>query len=232
MVHVRCLGSGEERWYTFGGNVQAGIASATLPMYLNTGGNFNTGPVTSATQVGTITLTFADCTNGALAFAFTDGSNRSGTIPLTRLTPNVTCTANGSGSSPEFAFSGNWFNAATSGQGFAFELNPTNDLLFFAWYTYAVSAPPGAAGQRWYTGQANYSPGARSIPFALYETRGGAFNASPPVPMTTPVGTGTLTFSSCSAARIAYAFTAGSNLGQTGSIDVTRVGPTPPGCAF
>lgn len=226
------LGSGDQRWYTFGGNVQAGSASATLAMYQNIGGNFNAGPVTSATQVGTITLTFADCTNGSLTFAFTEGSNRSGTIPLTRLTSNVTCTATGSASSPDFAFSGNWFNAATSGQGFAVELNPTNNLLFLAWYTYATNTLPGVAGQRWYTGQANYSPGVRSIPFALYETKGGAFNASPPVPTTTQVGTGTLTFSSCSAARVSYSFSAGSNVGQTGSIDVTRVGPTPSGCAF
>jgi len=105
--------------------------------------------------------------------------------------------------------------------------------LFFAWYTYAVNGQAlGAAGQRWYTGQANYVPGGRSIPLSLYETTGGLFNSVAPAPMTAQVGTGNLTFTSCNAAMLSFSFIAGSSAGQTGIIGLTRVGPTPASCAF
>ena len=45
--------------------------------------------------VGSVTLTFADCATATMTYAFSDGSGRSGTIPLVRLTPNVTCSAAG-----------------------------------------------------------------------------------------------------------------------------------------
>lgn len=227
-------GADHNRWYTFAGNVQSGSTTATVPIYLNTGGNFNAPPVTSASVVGSVTVTFADCANAQLAYTFTDGSNRSGNVALTRLTPNVTCTmAGGSAPSGEFGLSGNWYDATESGQGFVIEVNPAAAAVFLTWYTYAVNGvSQGAAGQRWYTALASYAPGSRSILLPLYETTGGLFNASPPVPTNAQVGTATLTFTSCAAARFAFNFTAGSNAGQSGSIDLTRVGPVPAGCVF
>jgi hypothetical protein len=41
-----------------------------------------------------------------------------------------------------------------------------------------------------------------------------------------------LTFTSCDAATLTFSFVAGSNAGQTGSIDLARVGPAPASCAF
>ena len=159
---------------------------------------------------------------------------RNGTIPLTRLTPNVSCTqAGGPSAGGDFGLSGNWFDRTTSGQGFIIELNPLAKALFFAWYTYAVNGQALAApGQRWYTGQSNYVPGARSIPLTLYETTGGLFNSVAPAPTTVPVGTGTLTFASCNAATLTFAFTGGSTTGQSGSIELSRVGPVPADCTF
>jgi len=105
--------------------------------------------------------------------------------------------------------------------------------LQLAWYTYAVNGQSqGVSGQRWYTGLASYTPGARSIPFTMRETTGGLFNQSPPVPTTAPVGSGTLAFTSCGAATLMFSFNAGSNAGQAGSIALTRVGPTPASCVF
>ena len=206
--------------------VQAGSATAIVPLYVNTGGNFNAPPNTSGTQIGSVTTTFSDCTNMSLAFVFTDGSNRSGTIPLTRLTPNVTCTPSSHvGTNAEFALSDNWYDPRRVGQGFVFEVNPVANLLFFAWYTYGVNAGPGLAGQRWYTGLSNLTPHAGSMPFTLYETVGGAFNASTPSPTSSQVGTGTLTFSSCSNAKVAFSYTRGSSAGQSDTIDLVRVGP-------
>ena len=226
-------GAGDHnRWYTFGGNVRTVDAIATLPLYLNVGGNFNAPPITSATQVGTIKLAMADCTTGQMDYAFSDGSGRIGSIALTRLAPNVTCSLGPTAATdPDFALSGNWFDSTKPGQGLVVEVNPVGKVLFLAWYTYSAGGEGlGAAGQRWYTGQATYTPGARSIALALYETTGGLFDHAVPPPTTVEVGTGTLTFGDCNRARLTFLFSAGSNAGQNGAIDFTRVGPTPPGC--
>ena len=227
-------GANHDRWYTFSGNVHAGDSAAVLSMYQNVGGNFDAPPVTGATPVGHATMSFTDCTDGELTYTFTDGTGRVGIMPLTRLTPNVSCAQGGStAANGDFGLSGNWYDKTKSGQGFVVELNPVAKALFFAWYTYAVNGQAqGAAGQRWYTGQAGYTPGARSITLSLYETTGGLFNQSPPSPTTTKVGTGKLTFTSCSDATLAFTFTGGSNGGEAGNITLTRVGPTPASCVF
>jgi len=227
-------GADHGRWYTFSGNTNGGDSAAVFTIYQNVGGNFGAKPVTSATPVGHATMSFSDCTSGSLTYTFTDGTGRVGMVPLTRLTQNVSCSQDGSAAeNADFGLSGNWFDSTTSGQGFVIELNPVDKVLFFAWYTYAVNGQAsGAAGQRWYTGQATYTPGARSIPLMLYETTGGRFNQSPPVPSTVAVGTGNLTLMSCTAATLSFSFNAGSNAGQAGNVPLTRVGPTPASCVF
>jgi len=60
---------------------------------------------------------------------------------------------------------------------------------------------------------------------------GGVFETpTPPGPKTVPVGTGTMAFQSCSAATFRYNFTGGSSIGLSGTINLSRVGPLPPGC--
>jgi len=227
-------GADRQRWYTMSGAI-GGSTPAALTIYRNVGGNFNAPPVTSATVVGTATLKFDSCTSGLLDYAFTDGSSRTGSIPLTRLTQNVTCASGAARpTNADFALSGNWYDAATAGQGFTVEANPVSSALFFAWYTYApTGAASGAAGQRWLTGSAGWTPGARSLAVQIYETTGGVFDApSVPPPASTAVGTGTLAFQSCASASLAYTITGGSAAGKSGAIALTRVGPVPAGCAF
>ena len=131
----------------------------------------------------------------------------------------------------DFAFSGNWYAAATSGQGFTVEVNPTSGTLFAAWYTYEPGgSAAGAAGQRWYTAQGTFTPGSRSIPVQIYASTGGVFNAAMPPTTNVVVGTGTLAFQSCTAATFSYTFTAGTNSGLSGTLNLSRVGPVPPGC--
>jgi hypothetical protein len=221
-----------QRWYTLSGTVTSGQPSAALTIYQNTGGNFNAVPTTTAQAVGTATLSFTTCSSGQLAYTFSDGSGRTGTIPLTRLTQNVTCaTTTPFPTNTDFAHSGNWYAAATAGQGFTVEVNPTSATLFAAWYTYEpMGAAAGAAGQRWYTAQASFTAGMRSIPVTIYETTGGVFNTPTPPAQTVAVGTGTLAFQSCTAATFSYTFTAGSSSGLSGTINLSRVGPVPPGC--
>jgi serine protease len=221
-----------ERWYTLSGAVTSRQPSAALTIYQNTGGNFNAAPATMAQAVGTATLSFATCSSGELSYNFTDGSGRTGNIPLTRLTQNVTCaTTTPFPANTDFAHSGNWYDPATAGQGFTVEVNPVSSYLFAAWYTYApMGEAAGAAGQRWYTAQGTFTAGLRSIPVTIYETTGGVFNMPAPAAQTVPVGSGTLAFQSCTAATFSYTFTGGSSSGLSGTINLSRVGPVPPGC--
>jgi hypothetical protein len=227
-------GAERQRWYTAQGPVVTGQPNASLTIYQNTGGNFNAPPSTNAQAVGTATLSFDTCSSGLLSYSFTDGTSRTGTIPLTRLTQNVTCsTTSARPTNADFALSGNWFGgAATSGQGFTAEVNPNSGAFFSAWYTYVPNGTAAAsAGQRWYTTQGIFTPGMRSIPVTIYETTGGMFDTpTPPIQNTVSVGTGTMAFQSCSAATFSYNFTGGSSSGLSGTIALSRVGPPPPGC--
>ena len=233
--HSAIGGPERQRWYTLGGSVTGGAASAALAIYQNVGGNFNAAPITAAAQVGSATLSFTACDHGRLDYAFSDGSGRAGNIDLTRLTKNVTCASTGARPvNADFAFSGNWYDPATAGQGITVEINPLSSVAFFAWYTYAPGgAAAGAAGQRWYTGQSSYAAGARTLAMTLYETTGGLFDApTMPAPTAVAVGTATLAFQGCAAATLAYSFTGGSSAGAASAIALKRVGPVPPGCAM
>jgi hypothetical protein len=225
-------GADHQRWYTFAGNAAAGNAAIPVAIYQNVGGNFGAPPTTQGVAVGTGTLTLSSCTDGTFNYTFTDGSNRSGAIALTRLTKNVTCVASGTPTTnADFGFTGNWYDPATSGQGFVIEVNPASGNLFFAWYTYAANGQAaGAAGQRWYTGLGGFTPSMRTVDTTLYETEGGVFNQAAPPPQSVAVGTATITFASCGAATLSYSFTSGSNAGHSGLISLSRVGPTPAGC--
>ena len=227
-------GAERQRWYTAQGPVVTGQPNASLTIYRNTGGNFNAPPVTNAQAIGTATLSFDTCSSGQLLYSFTDGTGRTGTIPLTRLTQNVTCsTTTPYPTNADFAFSGNWYAATTSGQGFTIEVNPNSGAFFSAWYTYMPNgAAAGTAGQRWYTAQGAFAQGMRSIPVTIYESTGGLFDTpTPPGQKTVAVGTGTMALQSCSAATFSYNFTGGTSSGLLGTISLSRVGPVPPGCA-
>jgi hypothetical protein len=227
-------GADHQRWYTFSGNGTRGATTIPITIAQNVGGNFATGPVTTSTVVGSGALAFGDCNDGALTYAFTDGSGRSGTIPMTRLTPNVTCVAAGAApTNADFSLSGNWFDPATSGQGFVFEVNPLAPVAFFAWYTYSPTGQAaGAAGQRWYTGQGAFTPGSRTMGLTLVETTGGVFDRPTPAGQrSVAVGTASVTFMSCTAAELTYDFTGGTSAGRSGTIMLRRVGPVLPGCA-
>jgi len=70
-----------------------------------------------------------------------------------------------------------------------------------------------------------------SLEDIIKKSSGGVFN-NPAHVTTAAVGTGTLAFQSCSAATLAYTFTAGENNGQSGTIHLQRATPTQAGCGF
>jgi len=215
--------AGGQRWYTIQGQAPAGAPSAALPIYLTQGGQFDTPSSTQIDAVGSATLSFTDCSHGVLSYRFYDGSGRSGSIPLTRLTANTSCSPAGGGTVGRAGLAGTWFEPATGGQGFVADFNPAQNVLFAAWYTYADTPQAGPAGQRWYTLQALLQPGSDTIgDVGIYSTTGGTFDQPGSAPAT-QVGTATLTFHSCTSATLDYRFAGGTNGGRSGSIELTRL---------
>jgi uncharacterized delta-60 repeat protein len=230
-------GADKQRWYTLQGAISNTNPVATIPIYAVTGGNFNAPPVPApGSRVGTATFLFSDCTHASFSYTFSDGSNRSGTIPLTKLSANVTCSPTGDNGAAlsDYALAGTFYDPALSGQGMLFDVSPSQNILFAAWYTFAPDGATtgGPASQRWYTLQAAFTPGISSLNnLPIYTQVGGIFN-DPTTPTSSKVGTATLTYASCSAATVQYTFSAGSNQGQTGTVHLSRLDPVPVGCSF
>jgi pseudomonalisin len=230
-------GSGDQRWYSLQGGVFRTSGTVALKIYTSTGGNFAATPAVGATQVGSANLTFSDCTSASLNYSFNDG--RSGTIPLSRLDTNLTCSPSGDNgtTAANYLLSGAWYDAQTSGQGFFFDLSPAQTTLFAAWYTFVPNGASigGDASQQWFYIQDNsYAAGTTSkAGLALYATHGGAFNAGGGVTQG-KIGTVDVSFSSCNAITLTYAIVqnALSVAPASGTIHLTRVGPTPAGCSL
>jgi hypothetical protein len=107
-------------------------------------------------------------------------------------------------------------------------------VFFAAWYTFLPNAAPaaGAAGQHWYTLQATIPPTFTALQqVGIHESIGGVFDQHATT-ATTPVGTATITWHTCSTATFDYTFTAGPNAGTGGTLDLVRIGPEPPGCTL
>jgi len=124
---------------------------------------------------------------------------------------------------------GTWYQAATSGQGFALEVAPAPADLYvryghvmMAWATYDHSAIGGPERQRWYTlftQFTNYDD-AYSLPLDIYQNTGGNFNAGP-ITSGAKVGTATLSFTTCDQGKLDYTFN--DDTGRSGSIAITRL---------
>ena len=110
---------------------------------------------------------------------------------------------------------GAWFNSATSGQGYFFDIYPPSTTFVIAWFTWA-----NTAGQYdWYSGQGTWT-GARAD-VEIFRTRGGRFNNPTPV-QTTSAGTASITFTSCSAATFTWNLT---DPVSSGTIPLSRILP-------
>jgi hypothetical protein len=223
-------GLGERVWYSLQGDVQSTSASAQIGLYAPVGaGNFNAGPVIASTKIGTATVSFGDCSHLTIAYSFSDGSGRSGVIPMTRLTVNGGCSSSGTSqpvSDDRALLSGAWYNPATSGQGMMFDISPSQNVLSAAWYTYASGAgSDNPLHQTWYTLQTSaFTPGLISIGnVPIYTASGGAFNAPTPVTRT-PVGSANIAFSNdCRSVSVDYVFSAGDNAGQSGTVTMNAL---------
>lgn len=83
----------DQRWYQAQGPIEG--SEATLDVLRVTGGVFDDPETVSADTIGTITFSFAGCTEASMTYSLDldgDGMEEStGDIQLTRLTPDVLC---------------------------------------------------------------------------------------------------------------------------------------------
>ncbi len=214
-----------------------------LGVYATNGalGRFDAGPKVSSAGVGVAYVAMQDCNH--MLFDARDNINHfigpeEISIHLVRLMPNINCSDSVPPAAPQRStagLSGAWYDPATSGQGFTFEVNPlANGGYFFGgWFTYA--APPARAGQRWYTLQGPMSFADDTASVGIFETTGGTFvrpNTPATVITTKQVGTATVAFLSCTNATLHYVFSAGENAGHTNDIHLQRLGAAPGYCTL
>ncbi len=224
--------AGGVRWYTVQGALSAQGASI-LPIYQTLGGRFDSSQPSVTRAIGNATVAFADCSHASLDYAFDDG--RSGHVPLARLLAGSGCAEGDGAAAPATvtaaAWSGAWADPSTSGQGFVFEFNPVQGVLFGAWYTFgAAAAGSDPGGQAWYTLQAPLVDGVMSLQdIGIHESTGGVFDQAAAT-STTQVGSADLILHGCTSATLAYRFTGGSDAGQSGTLELARLTPAPATC--
>jgi len=73
-----------QRWLTAQGSFEGSIAE--LDVFETTGGSFDDPQATSTTQVGTMSIDFADCSNALLTYSLTDNGAK-GDMAITRVLP-------------------------------------------------------------------------------------------------------------------------------------------------
>jgi hypothetical protein len=115
-----------------------------------------------------------------------------------------------------FGTGGGWYEPATGGQGFSFDIMPENNQLVAYWFTY----PLEGGAREWYLAQGDIS--GDSADMIIYQTENGFFDEASNV-LVNVVGTAVLEFQSCSAASWTYEFDRG---GPRGSINLVRLGTT------
>ena len=110
--------------------------------------------------------------------------------------------------------SGLWYNPATDGQGFAFEIVPQTRQLVAHWYTYASAD----GKQQWLFADGSYVDDVATLNFVAGS--GGRFNAATP-PDLPAWGKATLRFDSCTSATLEFQSIAGA----AGVIQLQRLTP-------
>ena len=228
----RVGGVAEHDWFALEGT--GSVDGRVFPLTIGrpNASSFDNGAAAGApVRLGTATLTFISCTDAVLDYQFNAaGGSRSGQVVLQRLLKNVSCDeVTPVANAPRgFLNSGAWYEPATAGQGFLFEVNPADRQLFGAWYTFS---PGGPADYRWYTLQVGNVDAAstRISAVPVFETTGGRFDRNESTSIR-QVGEATIDFTSCTSGQVSYRFTVGELAGRSGVIPLGRVGPAPTEC--
>jgi len=178
------------------GNTYAGS------LYRTTGPAFSSTPFDSTrvavTPVGSITLTFANASNGTFAYTVNGVAQAKAIVRQVYDAAVATCTAGGAAGAANYQDL--WWVASESGWGV--NITHQGNILFATWFTY------DAAGRGMWLVMPDGRMSATGVYSGrLYRTTGPAFNSVPFTPATvgvTDVGLGTFTFSGSGAGTFAY----------------------------
>ncbi len=239
------LGDPGHRWFTALGAYERGIAN--LDIYLNQGGVFDQSqPVPTESLYGTMTVSFSDCNHGQIEFEMPSVGEQ-GTIPITRVatdnmtacndivgahqTPSPGAGSQQSGSKNIAGFNINpglndaWYNPATPGQGFSFNVFPHMGTALVSWFTFDTERPPedvpyvlGGPGLRWLTALGNFQGDGAEL--TLYRVDGGVFNSASPAPQETEYGTLSVHFDDCNSGELHYDIP---SLSRHGVVPIQRI---------
>ncbi len=197
----------EQQWYTAQGNYKDKVAE--LELYETLGGRFDDPREVSNTLVGTVTVSFSDCSHGLMTYHI-DKENLYGEFSLQRVIDGSGNVCEGLSENATQAvdinagMDGAWFNSDTSGQGFFIDSHPDpegDNFIFVSWFTYGDDT---ASGQRWLTAQGGFEGSTATID--VHETTGGSFD-DPQAPDTVKEGTMTIDFTDCNNATLSYSLT-------------------------
>lgn len=243
------LGEPGHRWLIALGTYEHGVA--TLDIYLNQGGVFDQAqPAPTEVLYGSMTVSFSDCNHGQITFDLPSVGEQ-GAIPITRVATDnlkdcrdkVGIVESGSDETPvqvngdediaASAFNINpglndaWYNPATSGQGFSFNVFPRLGTVFLSWFTYDTERPPeevpaqlGEPGLRWLTALGQFQGDRTEM--TLYRVEGGVFNSADPAPEEVEYGTVTARFDDCNSGELHYDIP---SLSRQGVVPIQRLAP-------
>ena len=117
---------------------------------------------------------------------------------------------------------GAWYDPNTAGQGVLFDISASLNVFFAAWFTYetdqGITLSADENAHRWLIAQGSFEGVSASL--TLYLADGGVFD-HPTEVTTTPAGTATIQFTSCTEATFDYVLDAG----LAGSIALSRLTP-------
>jgi hypothetical protein len=113
-----------------------------------------------------------------------------------------------------FGSGGGWYEPATSGQGFSFDVVPESNQLVAYWFTY----PEEGDSREWYIAQGDINGDSASL--VIYQTTNGAFDQPSDVELMA-VGTAFLEYESCQSAYFEYFI---DSTGVGGEIELQRLG--------
>ena len=236
-------------WYTFGGRIEEAADNATLTLYRNRDGQFDSAPITEAVEVGAVELRLRDCNRLQFNYAFDEAQGGAqGSQPLQRLIAGAYPCTDADGTqrpaTPVQAAanaipanrSGAWFEPESAGQGLLLELRPAaaadgqDGLLLGGWFSYDPEGDADDAdAQHWFLLQGQPAEDDPAlIEAVIYRASGGSLDARP-TDNTLAVGEATLRFASCESATLDYRFDtgqpAGSFAGLSGSLPLIRLLP-------
>ena len=122
-------------------------------------------------------------------------------------------------------FNGSWFNIATDGQGFMFDVLPESNTFFAAWFTFDADEVAsnqnkviGSAEHRWFTALGAVGD-TNTVELSVYNTSGGVFD-DPTAVSSQVVGSMTVKFDNCSEGTIDYSMDDGT---LVNSIPIQRI---------